>query len=57
MYKLFLFAHSALLPQDILNHVFDDLEAFIMLLKQKAAAWSELERKMKKSKRKKHDGN
>lgn len=42
--------------QDILNHVFDDLERFMQLLKDKAAAWTELERKSQKSRRKKHDG-
>ena len=42
--------------QDILNHVIEDLENFLQVLKRKAAAWSELEKKKKKSKRKKHDG-
>ena len=42
--------------QDILNHVFDDMERFMKLLKDKSAAWNDLEKKMKKSKRKKHDG-
>ena len=42
--------------QDILNHVIEDLEGFIHLLKTKAAAWTELEKKKKKSKRRKHDG-
>ena len=42
--------------QDILNHVIEDLDEFIRLLKSKAAAWNELEKKKKKSKRKKHDG-
>ena len=36
--------------------MFDDMERFMKLLKEKAAAWSELEKKKKKSKRKKHDG-
>ncbi len=42
--------------QDMLNHVFDDLEAFMKLLKDKSTAWNELEKRKKKSKRKKHDG-
>lgn len=45
-----------LCKQDILNHVFDDLEAFMQLLKEKATAWTELERKSQKSRRKKNDG-
>ena len=44
------------LPKDILNHVFHDLDGFMGLLTSKAAAWVELEKKKKKSKRKKHDG-
>ena len=43
--------------QDILNHVMEDLDNFKFILKSKAAAWTELEKKRKKSKRKKHDGN
>ena len=42
--------------QDILNHVIEDLDEFIKLLKTKTAAWNELEKKKKKSRRKKHDG-
>ena len=42
--------------QDILNHVIEDLDDFIRMLKNKAAAWNELEKKKKRSKRKKHDG-
>lgn len=42
--------------QDILNHVMEDLDNFISLLKSKTTAWNELEKKRKKSKRKKHDG-
>ena len=42
--------------QDILNHVIDDLEEFMRYVKDKAAAWNELEKRSKKSKRKKHDG-
>lgn len=34
----------------------DDLGSFISSLKEKAAAWVELEKKSKKSRRKKHDG-
>lgn len=39
-----------------MNHIFHDLDSFINLLKSKAAAWTELEKKRKKSKRKKQDG-
>lgn len=42
--------------QDILNHVFDDLEGFKRMLKEKAVAWNDLEKKMKKLKRKRNDG-
>ena len=34
----------------------DDLESFMSELKNKAAAWAELEKKSKKSRRKKNDG-
>ena len=34
----------------------EDLDDFIRVLKSKAVAWNELEKKKKKSKRKKHDG-
>lgn len=34
----------------------DDLENFMSTLKAKAAAWAELEKKSKKSRRKKNDG-
>ena len=34
----------------------DDLEGFKQLLKDTAAAWAELEKKSKKSRRKKNDG-
>ena len=40
----------------MLNHVLDDLEGFKQLLKDTAAAWTELEKKSKKSRRKKNDG-
>lgn len=40
---------------DILNHVLDDLESFMSTLKDKASAWAELEKKGKKSRRKKND--
>ena len=43
--------------QDILNHVMEDLDDFKYILKSKAAAWADLEKKRKKSRRKKHDGN
>jgi hypothetical protein len=43
--------------QDILNHVMEDLDNFKFILKSKAAAWADLEKKRKKSRRKKHDGN
>ena len=48
--------NCAHLCQDILNHVLDDLERFMSTLKAKAAAWAELEKKSKKSRRKKNDG-
>ncbi|CAI8029603.1 Epidermal growth factor receptor kinase substrate 8-like protein 1 [Geodia barretti] len=40
---------------DILNHVMEDLDDFKYILKSKAAAWADLEKKRKKSRRKKHD--
>ena len=56
MYVHVLASSSCVWLQDILNHVIEDLDNFIRVLKSKAAAWNELERKKKKSKRKKHDG-
>ena len=36
--------------------MFDDLEGFKQLLKDKATAWTDLEKKSQKSRRKKNDG-
>ena len=54
-HKLLHLSSPPLLLQDILNHVFDDLDGFMRLLTEKAAAWAELEKKKKKSRRKKAD--
>ena len=42
--------------QDILNHVLQDLEEFMKELKDKSAAWAELEKISKRSKKKKAEG-
>ena len=48
--------HHNHLLQDILNHLMDDLEDFIASVRERAAAWQELEKKKKKSKKRKGDG-
>ena len=42
--------------QDILNHVLQDLEEFMKELKDKSAAWAELEKISKRPKKKKAEG-
>lgn len=40
----------------MLNHLMDDLEDFITSVRERAAAWQELEKKKKKSKKRSGDG-
>ena len=40
----------------MLNHLMDDLEDFIASVRERAAAWQELEKKKKKSKKRSGEG-